>query len=642
MMRTLALLLGLLLAPTVLANDSLLPIRDYVRDAEFTEAQLSPDGSYLAITVPRDDRTTLAVLNVADLSVASRWDFGTKTHAERVVWVTNKRFLVYVSHKEGRFDFRTGEPNLFATNFDGTQRKMIPNGGTYRLLDELRDNRRRVLVQRNIDQPMLFTMDTFSGRITAHAYGPQFGQSFVLDHEQNPRYAFGSDRDDRFRSYVWNAGSESWEEFDRQQDFIGGFRRPLALHRDGQRVYMAVSDDGEPSRIELYDPVGGEREVLFRSDSAEFDFLLRSVDRRDIFGLAWMPDVPQYHFFDPEHEDARLLRSLLAAFPEHHVSITSRTWDGKQAVVRVSSDVDPGSLYLFDTDTLRARFLLANRPWIDPKRMAPMRPLRLTARDGEVLHGYLTLPPGSDGRNLPLIVNPHGGPHGPRDRWGFNREVQLLASRGYAVLQVNFRGSGGYGTRFERIGYRHWGSTMQDDLIDAVNFVVSQGVADADRICIYGASYGGYAALMNVVRAPELYRCTIGYVGVYSLPMMLSRGDIPRGDFGRRYLTRAIGRDRDELHAFSPVFHVDRIQIPVMLVHGRLDQRVPIHQFYALEKALNEAGRPPLTLVKDREGHGFWDLDNNVELYTMMLDFLDTHIGEGAGRRRAVAQAEPD
>jgi dipeptidyl aminopeptidase/acylaminoacyl peptidase len=615
-----------------------IPIADFVRDAEFTEAQLSPDGRFLAITVPREDRTTLAVLNVADLSIASRWDFGASTHAERVVWVTGERFLVYVSHKLGRFDFRTGEPNVFATNYDGSQRKMIPNGGTYRLVDVIRGDPRRVLVQRNINQPMLFTMDTFSGRIVAHAYGPQHGQAFVLDHELRPRYAFGSDPDDRFRSYVWNAEREAWQEFDRQQDFLGGFRRPLALHQDGRRVYMAVSDEGEPSRIELYDPELGSREVLFRSESAEFDGLLRSVDRREVIGLAWMPDLPAYHFFDPEHPDARLLRSLQAAFPEHHVEITSRTWDGALAVVRVRSDVDPGSLYLFDTQAMRARFLLANRPWIDPGQMAPMRPIRVTARDGEVLHGYLTLPRDSDGRGVPLVVNPHGGPHGPRDRWGFNGEVQLLANRGYAVLQINFRGSGGYGTRFERIGYRNWGTSMQDDLIDAVGHLVTEGIVDPERICIYGASYGGYAALMNVARAPDLYRCTIGYVGVYSLPMMLTRGDIPRSDFGRRYLTRALGRDREALRAQSPVDLVDRIRVPVMLVHGRLDERVPIHQFYAMEKALREAGRPPLTLVKDRESHGFWDLDNNVELYGMLLDFLDRHIGAGSdGRRPATA-----
>src|SRR5690606_20184683 len=284
--------------------------------------------------------------------------------------------------------------------------------------------------------------------------------------------------------------------------------------------------------------------------------------------------------------------------------------------------------YLFDRESGRARFLLAAMEWIKPELMAETQPFSFKARDGQTVHGYLTLPRNASGP-LPLIMHPHGGPHGPRDMWGFNPEVQFLANRGYAVLQVNFRGSGGYGNAFERAGYRNWGTVMIDDMTDAVDWAIAHGFADKDRICTYGASYGGYAALQSVVRNPEKYRCTIGYVGVYSLPLMFKDGDIPDSETGRNYLNRVLPETLAEQQRQSPAFNVDRIRIPVMLVQGGKDQRVPISQYEALKEALEKAGRPPeVTIVEDKEGHGFYDFDNQVELYTAMEAFLDKHIGD--------------
>lgn len=265
-----------------------------------------------------------------------------------------------------------------------------------------------------------------------------------------------------------------------------------------------------------------------------------------------------------------------------------------------------------------------------------MKPISLKARDGTTLHGYITIPRRSDGRNLPLVLHPHGGPHGPRDVWGFNPEVQFLASRGYAVLQVNFRGSGGYGNAFERMGYRKWGTAMVDDMTDAVRWAVSQGIADPDRICTYGASYGGYAALQSVVRESELYKCAIGYVGIYSLPLWMKDGDIPKRESGRHYLNQVMPETLAEQQAQSAAYNVDRINVPVMLVHGAKDERVPISQYRLLVDRLAKAGKPPeVTIVEAKEGHGFYDVDNNVKLYSAMQAFLDKHIGD----RRSVAGA---
>ena len=611
------------------------PIRDFVRDSLFNTVTLSPTGTYLAVSVPEGDKTILGVLRTADKSIVSKWDFGEKRHVMSVVWVGEERFLVYVARKVGSFDFLVGTPDIFVTNADGTQRGEISLGGTYGLVDVIRDDPRRILVQRTIDKPMLFRMDTFSGRTQNFAAAPLFTGGFALDNDLRVRFAFGADIDEKYMTLEWDEESQRWNEFHRQRDFSDGMRVPLQFTADNRKMYMFVSDEGEPRRLVRYDVASGAMEELHRHPHVDMGGLVTTADGRDAFAVNYMLGKPAIHYFDPEHPEARLRRGLEAAFPDHHIAIGSRSWDGRLLLVYAYSDVDPGSMYLVDSSTMQATFMLAQRPWVDPEKMAPMRPVQFTARDGQLLHGYLTLPPNSEGRDLPMIVNPHGGPHGPRDRWGYNSEVQLLASRGYAVLQVDFRGSGGYGQRFERIGYRRWGVEMQDDLTDATHWAIEQGIADPERICIYGASYGGYAALMGVVREPDLYQCSIGYVGVYSLPMMRSRGDIPRSDFGRRYLDRALGNDSDDLRARSPAFHAERIKVPVMLVHGRRDERVPIHQFYAMEKALKQAGKTPVTVMENKEGHGFQDVDNNVNLYTRMFEFLEQHIGP-----RSTASAE--
>ena len=225
---------------------------------------------------------------------------------------------------------------------------------------------------------------------------------------------------------------------------------------------------------------------------------------------------------------------------------------------------------------------------------------------------------------------PHGGPHGPYDSWGFDNDAQFLASRGYAVLQVNYRGSGGRGKAFMESGYGEWGGKMQDDLAEGVQWAIAQGLADKERVCTYGASYGGYAALMQPIRYPDLYKCAIGYVGVYDLQVMKSEGDINDGASGRLYLDQVLGTDVAKLKAWSPAQNVDKINVPVFLVQGSIDKRVPMAQFNALNKALAGRNEPVETMIAQGEGHGFYKPENRAELYRRIEAFLGKYIGPGA------------
>ena len=622
----------LMLALLTFASSALaqrLPVGDFFKDPEFTSVSLSPDGKHITVSVPRGDRTQLAAFQVDGMKLVGKWDYGENRHIERVRWVNDERFIMYVSRKTGRFDFRVGTPDLHLSNVDGKKRTSIPNGGTYQIVGMNWDDPDTILVQRSVDAAFLFKMNVYSGRTSTMARAPLRYGSFVVDSKNQVRYAVGQRTEDGPIVTLRRDG-EDWATI-HEAEMGESVMRPLGFDRDDERVLFAVSDAGEPMRLARIAPETNQQELLSRNERVDFSDLLLSADQRQVLAVQYEDGTPAYDFIEPEHPESKVYAGLINAFPNHAVSFGGISRDGRYILLRTYSDVDPGSYYLFDRQAGQARFLLAAREWIDPDKMSPMRAISLTARDGTPLHGYLTVPKGSEGKNLPLILNPHGGPHGIRDTWGFNPEVQFLANRGYAVLQINFRGSGGYGNSFERKGYRNWGTTMVDDMTDAVDWAIAQGIADPQRVCTYGASYGGYAALQSVVRNPEKYRCTVGYVGVYSIPLMFKDGDIPQSESGRAYLRRIHPESLAEQQAQSAAFNIDRIRIPVMLVQGGKDERVPPSQYRALKDGLTNAGRPPEEdILESKEGHGFYNFDNQVRLYTRMEQFLDRHIGAGA------------
>ena len=321
-----------------------------------------------------------------------------------------------------------------------------------------------------------------------------------------------------------------------------------------------------------------------------------------------------------------MLKDLLGALPGHQVRIVSETRDAAKLVVLAFNDRNPGDYYIFDTKTLKLEYLAAAKKWLDPEQMADVKPISFTSRDGKQLHGYLTLPFGKEAKNLPLVVNPHGGPHGIRDWWGFDPQNQYLASQGIAVLQVNFRGSGGYGDQFERAGYQKWGSDIQHDIIDATQYVIDQGFADKERICIVGGSFGGYSALQSAVLAPDMFKCAIGVAGVYDLELMFNKGDVANSRSGTSYLKDVLGQDKAVLKAMSPSENVDKLKANILLVHGGEDDRAPIEQLESLEKGLKAHNYPYQKLVMDNEGHGFYNDEHRAKYYEKMLSFLKTNL----------------
>lgn len=636
-------------APAPKTQAGVIPLLDFVKNAEAAEMQISPTGNYLALTVPLEEGgTVLYVIDRASMKLSATVRGGNHSVIDRFWWVNDTRLVASVAEQLGGVAQPQPNGELYAVNADGSGSMQlfgyrgaeqagshIKHGGEKRqaganVIGLLPEDRKHILIQTYEWQdsknapPGVEVLDVYSGNTRRVGVGPKGGLRFVADHHGEVRVALASDDELYSKLYMRADNKADWKIYNDQKT-SNEVITPLMFARDNHHLYIAVSRPKMANALYRLDLDKNTRELLY-SGNADPGQLLLTPDEQDAYGVMTHDGKTGIHVFDPKSADGRLALSLQKAFPNDVAVFLNFANDGKTGLVHVFSDRNAGDFYLFDTAKMGADYIYSARKWLEPEQMAAMQPISFKARDGLELHGYLTLPPGSDGKNLPLIVNPHGGPHDVRDYWGFDPEVQLLASRGYAVLQLNFRGSDGYGIDFQQAGYRQWGLTMQDDLTDATNWAVKQGYADSKRMCIYGASYGGYAALEGVIREPDLYRCAIGYVGVYDLSLMYKDGDIPKSLFGKQYLQMIIGSDSAEMQKRSPVGGVSRIKSALMLVAGGRDERVPISQANALRKALDDRDYPYRWMLKDTEGHGYYLTNNKMELYTEMLDFLGKNI----------------
>ena len=377
--------------------------------------------------------------------------------------------------------------------------------------------------------------------------------------------------------------------------------------------------------VERYEFATGKRMEVYRhalSDPVRYIF---AFDKLTPIGAYYNATSPQAVIWNIANPDAQAIASIVAAFPGRMVGVTSTSADASKAIVATVGDRDPGSWYLFDRATNKATLLARAKSWLTEANLPKNREVVLTARDGITLYGVLTLPPKGPGRGLPMVVMPHGGPHGVYDSAMYDSEAALLASEGYAVLRVNFRGSGGYGKQFQQSGWMQWGRAMQDDVTDATKWAITEGIAAPDRICVFGWSYGGYAALMGGVREPKLYRCIVGAAGPYDLAKLYKWGNIRRSDYGLGYLAKVVGRDQKVLAERSPTENAALIKVPVLIVHGRLDARVDVAHAKRLVKSLRDAGVDVEFHEYLRAGHGL-NLDaDETDFYMRLLAFLGKH-----------------
>ncbi|WP_433854007.1 alpha/beta hydrolase family protein [Stenotrophomonas nitritireducens] len=641
---------GLLLALLVTAAQAsaAVDLGQFTRKDDFNEIKISPSGEYYAATVPLEDKTALVIFRRTDFKPTGTFMPGRNTHVSDFEWVNDQRVLIGIAQKFGMLDQPQPTGEIYAINADGGQPdllvgfRVLGKGAGTRiqpkkvedvaafLTDVLPDDDRHAVIS---VWPLLgdepFTraerLDVRSGRRTTLARAPVRRASFVTDNTGEVRLAYGADVDNASRLYYRDAAGSDWRLVN-DQNASRRIEIPLGFSQDNRLAYLQVrGEDAGTDRIVAWDPATNARTAVLHHAGADPLTVLHRNGTSIPVGAQVMDGRHRNLFFDDASPEARQYRSLEAAFPGQSVRITSSTRDGKLLLIRVWSGNSPGDFYLFDTANKKVAHVVSSGSWVDPDTAATVEPIAFNARDGLAIHGYLTRPRAASGAR-PMVVMPHGGPFGIFDAWQYDRDAQMLAAAGYTVMQVNYRGSGNYGWAFQNAGARQWGGAMQDDLTDATKWAIAQGHADPAKICIYGASYGAYAALMGVAKEPSLYRCAAGYVGVYDLPMMQREDGRKRRSLGN-WSRDWVGEDMAALAAVSPNRMADRIKVPVFLAAGGEDEIAPVEHTRMMEAALKKAGVPVESLYYGTEGHGFYTEPHQREYYGRLLAFFSRHLG---------------
>jgi dipeptidyl aminopeptidase/acylaminoacyl peptidase len=620
----------------------------YLRDDAFTNIKISPDGTYVAASVPLQDATAIAILRTSDMAMVGSFRPPRDNHAGSFDWVSNERLVIGLAQKWGRLDKPRPTGELYGINADGRSGELLVGyrvGGlndsqvSAFLTDELADDERNVLIAvwpfAENPYTRIERMDAVTGRRIIVARSPVQGAHFTTDNTGEVRFALGSGSDNVQKLYYRVQRGEDWVLLN-DEAVSRRVEKPLGFSADGSLAYLWIEQAEGPDAIVSWNPQTNERHTLLRDEVVDPGRVIYQPGTRIPVGALYYGDVPKARFFDDTSSTARLYRSLQAAL-RSPVYITSSTRDGRIVLAQTWSGSNPGDFYRYDTVEKKARLLASRSSWIDPSQSAQVRPVALKARDGLPLHGFLTVPNGKEARQLPMVVVPHGGPIGVFDDGSYEHETQLLAAAGYAVLQINFRGSSNYGRAHTAAARHQWGLRMQDDVTDATRWAIEQGIADGKRICIYGASYGAYAALMGTVREPGLYQCAAGYVGIYDLPLMFERGDIQSDRSGMTYLRDWLGAP-EALAERSPVNLAAQVKVPVFLAAGGEDKRAPIQHTKKMEAALRRAGTPVESLYYKSEGHGFYTPQHQREYYTRLLAFLSRSLGGQTASASTAAQ----
>ena len=603
-------------------KENLIPLENFFKNREVFDFKISPNGQYLAYLKPFQKRMNIHVRKIDGSEPERRITSQTTRDIAGFGWKENET-LIFMRDFGGDENFHvfrvsvTGENEKDLTPFSDTRVGIIDS------LDDISDE--HILVGTNQRDKSVFDayrLNIKTGDIKMIAKNPGTFMSWLTDHKGQLRIAFSTEGTD---TSVYYRDTED-EEF--QKIITTGFKNnfsPVMFDFDNKNIFVLSNLKKDKTAVELFNPK--EKKVLstlFSHPEVDVSGLVYSKKRKKLLASRYITWKMEYHFFDPEYK--AILEDLQLKIPKKEINIVSWNREENLCTLVTYSDQNPGSYYLYNVKEKSLEKIADTCPWFKEGDLAETKPIKYLSRDGLNIHGYLTLPKGKT-KNLPVVIHPHGGPWA-RDIWGYNPIVQFLANRGYAVLQMNFRGSTGYGKKFWTASFKQWGKTMQDDVTDGVHYLIEQGLADKNKVAVYGGSYGGYVVLAGLAFTPDLYACGIDYVGVSNLFTLLA--SIP--PYWKPLLEQMYEeaghpeKDKDMLKEISPVFHADKIKAPLFVVQGAKDPRVKKAESDQIVGALESRGVEVPYLVKEDEGHGFRNEENRIEFYYLMEAFLQKHL----------------
>lgn len=602
-----------------------IPLEDFFRNSEVDNYQISPDGKQVSFLRAYKNRMNIHVYPVGRPEEVKRLTSVTDRDIREYFWKGNGT-IVYLKDRGGDENYHIYTVDLK----NGRNRDLTPYSGVRaEIVDELEEaSSTDILARLNRRDKRIFDVyriNVVTGESKLVLQNPGSWVSFLADHNGVICVAIATDGVEHVYFYRESGDTDFKKVF--STDFKTNIV-PQLFTTDNRYVYT-TSDRGRDLQalVKIDFSTGKELETVYSHPKVDIEGVYYSKKEKKLVAAMFTTWRDERHFFNKRFEN--IFESMEDKMPNMALHIVSSNDDEDNFVVLAYSDVDRGSYYLYSSKDNSLSLLGIKTPWLKDESLAKMSPVKYKSRDGLTINGYLTLPPGREARNLPVVVNPHGGPWS-RDVWGFDPEVQFLANRGYAVLQLNFRGSTGYGRKFWEASFKEWGKSMQDDITDGIKWLVKKKIADPKRICIYGGSYGGYATLAGLAFTPELYACGIDYVGISSL-FTLFNSMPPYWEPYRKMMYEMIGdpeKDKEMLTKISPLFSADKIKVPLLVAQGANDPRVNKQESDQIVTALKKRDVPVKYIVKNNEGHGFKNEENRMDFYRAMESFLAEYLDQ--------------
>ena len=604
-----------------------IPLEDFFKNPEKSGYQISPDGKYYSYLAPYENRMNIFVQKIGK-DKADRLTSETDRDIAGYYWANDNRIL-YLKDSGGDENFA-----LYGVDKNGKNQKCLTcfEGVLTQIIDDLKDIPDEMIIGLNKRNPQIFApyrLNINTGEMQMLAENPGNIQGWMTDHDGKLRIAMAIV--DGVNTQLLYRDTEE-EEF--QPTLTTNFKEsvyPQFFDFNNKNVYAGSNLGRDKSAGVIFDPkTGKEVETIYENDKYDVSDVSYSRKRKVLTAASYISWKRERHFFDDQM--ANIFEKLNNKLKGYEISMSGSNDDEDMYIVRTYSDKSLGAYYLYDVKKDELTKIHEVSPWIDEKQMASTYPIEYTARDGMIIPGYLTLPNGltpESAKSIPMVINPHGGPWA-RDNWGWNPEIQFLANRGFGVLQMNFRGSTGYGREFMEKSFGQWGLTMQNDITDGVYWLINKGIADKNRIAIYGASYGGYATLQGIVVTPTLYAAAVDYVGVSNLFTFMQTVPPywkPLLDMMYEMVGNPV-TDSVQFKATSPALNADKMMTPLFVAQGANDPRVNIDESDQIVEALRQRGIEVEYMVKDNEGHGFHNEENRFDFYRAMEKFLKAHLME--------------
>lgn len=624
----------------------------FAKGAKYKAVKISPDGQYLAAKMNHDNKDILVVIERSKMKLVHTYQFAEKGHVGEFFWVNDDRLVFDKVQMRGWHENPVTYGEIYAGNADGSDQKVIFgfSAGSKNEYGSLRSRKLKSdlafgeivgLKQASDDEVVIAyrpwgtdidtsttiaNLNVYTGKKSIITRLPIGNMNVSLNESGEPLYAVGVDDDGYLKEFIYK--EESWRVF--RPDSNISTIVTATVNNKNALTYLAYHSD-KLSVFELQFPkLTSER--LFSHEKYDVEDLITDPVSGQVVGASLLSGYPEYHYFQPEHEFAKLHSTITSALPQYYNQIVSATKDNRFYIIKSQSDQQPSRYFLFDAESKKISSLVHSKPWIQASKMSNRKPIEFSARDGSMIYGVVTEPLKKQA-DIKVVTLVHGGPFGVYDSWLFDTEAQMLASQGFTVLQINFRGSGGYGEQYENAGIRKLNTLMQNDIIDGTKWYLKRVELERKsdenltaNACIMGWSFGGYSAVMSSIMAPDVFRCAVTAAGYYDAYRLSTSADYSDIDSVNAVAQGFYGSDKLELLNASPINYINELSVPVLIAHGGQDKRIPDEQAHLFKEKLEASNKPFEWFYREKEGHGFYNEKNRVDFYKKVIQFLNQHM----------------